>query len=44
MTIDDKDGAALIAYVTDKVETRIAHISQSSLEGQKDIEGMHEYY
>ncbi len=24
-----------------KLETRIAHISQSILEGQKDIEGMH---
>ena len=44
MTIDNKDGAAFLAYVTDKLETRIAHISQSILEGQKDIEGMHEYY
>ena len=38
MTIDNKDGAAFLAYVTDKLETRIAHISQSILEGQKDIE------
>ena len=44
MTIDNKDGAAFLAYVADKLETRIAHISQSILEGQKDIEGMHEYY
>ena len=33
MTIDNKDGAAFLAYVTDKLETRIAHISQSILEG-----------
>ena len=44
MTIDNKDGAAFLAYVTDKLEARIANISQSILEGQKDIEGMHEYY
>ena len=44
MIIDNKDGAAFLAYVTDKLETRIASISQSILEGQKDIEGMHEYY
>ena len=31
MTIDNKDGAAFLAYVTDKLETRIAHISQSIL-------------
>ena len=40
MTIDNKDGAAFLAYVTDKLETRIAHISQSILEGQKDIEAV----
>ena len=44
MIIDNKDGAAFLAYVTDKLETRIASISQSILDGQKDIEGMHEYY
>ena len=33
-----------LAYVTDKLLTRIAHFSQSFLDGQKDIEGMHEYY
>ena len=44
MTIDNKDGAVFLAYVTDKLKTRIARISESILEGQKDIEGMHEYY
>ena len=44
MTIDNKDGAAFLGYVTEKLKTRIARISESILEGQKDIEGMHEYY
>ena len=44
MTIDNKDGAAFLGYVTEKQKTRIARISESILEGQKDIEGMHEYY
>lgn len=44
MTIDNKDGAVFLAYVTDKLKTRIARIGESILEGQKDIEGMHEYY
>ena len=44
MMIDNKDGAAFLANVTDKLNKRIADISQSILEGQKDIEGMHEYY
>ena len=44
MTIDNKDGAAFLGYVTEMLKTRIARISESILEGQKDIEGMHEYY
>lgn len=44
MTIDNIDGAAFLGYVTEKLKTRIARISESILEGQKDIEGMHEYY
>ena len=44
MMIDNKDGAAFLANVTDKLKKRIADIGQSILEGQKDIEGMHEYY
>ena len=44
MMIDNKDGAAFLANVTDKLKKRIADISESILEGQKDIEGMHEYY
>ena len=44
MAIDNRDGEAFLTFVTDKLKTRIAHISESILEGQKDIEGMHEYY
>ena len=44
MTIDNIDGAAFLGYVTEMLKTRIARISESILEGQKDIEGMHEYY
>ena len=44
MTIDCKDGEIFLTFVTDKLKTRIARISESILEGQKDIEGMHEYY
>ena len=43
MAIDNRDGEAFLTFVTDKLKTRIAHISESILEGQKDIEGMHEY-
>ena len=44
MTIDCKDGEVFLTFVTDKLKERIARISESILEGQKDIEGMHEYY
>ncbi|MDD5803986.1 HelD family protein [Blautia sp. HCP3S3_H10_1] len=44
MTFDNKDGSIFLEYVTEKLKTRIARISESILEGQKDIEGMHEYY
>ena len=44
MTIDCKDGEVFLTFVTDKLKARIARISESILEGQKDIEGMHEYY
>lgn len=44
MSMDCRDGGSFLAYVTDKLQERIARISESILEGQKDIEGMHEYY
>ena len=44
MTVDYRDGEAFLELVTEKLKTRIMHISESILEGQKDIEGMHEYY
>ena len=44
MTIDCKNGEIFLTFVTDKLKERIARISESILEGQKDIEGMHEYY
>lgn len=44
MMINQKDGKQYLAYVLEKLKTRIAQISQSIAEGQKEIEGMHEYY
>ena len=44
MTIDCKDGKLFLDFVTEKLQERIAHLSEAILEGQKDIEGMHEYY
>ena len=44
MTVDYRDGEAFLELVTEKLKIRIMHISESILEGQKDIEGMHEYY
>ena len=44
MTIDCKDGKRFLDFVTEKLQERIAHLSEAILEGQKDIEGMHEYY
>lgn len=44
MAIDYRDGEVFLNFVTDKLKARIARISESILEGQKDIEGMHEYY
>ena len=41
---DNKDGIQYLAYVLDKLRQRIAEISQSIAEGQKEIDGMHEYY
>ena len=42
MAIDYRDGEVFLNFVTDKLKARIARISESILEGQKDIEGMHE--
>lgn len=44
MAIDYRDGEVFLNFVTDKLKARIARISESILEGQRDIEGMHEYY
>ena len=44
MMINQKDGKQYLAYVLEKLKARIAQISQSIAEGQKEIEGMHEYY
>ena len=41
MAIDNRDGEAFLTFFTEKLKTRISHISDSILEGQKDIEGMH---
>ena len=41
---DKKNGREYLAYVTEKLENRIRRINLSIEEGQKEIEGMHEYY
>jgi len=41
---DKKNGKEYLAYVTEKLENRIRRINLSIEEGQKEIEGMHEYY
>ena len=38
------DGTKYLEMVTEKLEKRILEIRQSISEGQKEIEGMHEYY
>lgn len=38
------DGTNYLQMVTEKLEERILEIQQSISEGQKEIEGMHEYY
>ena len=41
---DKKNGREYLAYVIEKLENRIRQINLSIEEGQKEIEGMHEYY
>ena len=42
--IQKKDGREFLPYVLENLKKRIEEIDVSILEGQKDIEGMHEYY
>lgn len=42
--IQKKDGREFLPYVLENLQKRIEEIDVSILEGQKDIEGMHEYY
>ena len=41
---DKKNGREYLNYVLEKLKERIAEISLSLVEGQKEVEGMHEYY
>ena len=41
---DKKNGREYLSYVLEKLKERITEISLSLVEGQKEIEGMHEYY
>ena len=41
---DKKNGREYLGYVLEKLKDRITEISLSLVEGQKEIEGMHEYY
>lgn len=43
MTIN-KNGREYLDYVMEKLKSRIQEVSLSIAEGQKEIEGMHEYY
>lgn len=40
----NKNGREYLAFVLEKLKERLAKISLSIAEGQKEIEGMHEYY
>lgn len=41
---DKKNGKEYLEYVCEKLKERITQLSLSVAEGQKEIEGMHEYY
>lgn len=42
--IDIKNGRAFLQYVLECLRTRLAQTDAAILEGEKEIEGMHEYY
>ena len=42
--IDNRDGQAYLDAVLEKIRQRILSINESLLEGQKEIDDMHEYY
>ena len=41
---DQKNGQEYLSFVLEKLQARLAEISQSLLDGQKEIESMHDYY
>ena len=41
---DQKNGQEYLSFVLEKPQARLAEISQSLLDGQKEIENMHDYY
>lgn len=41
---DKKNGQEYLSFVLEKLQARLAEISQSLLDGQKEIENMHDYY
>ena len=41
---DQKNGQEYLSFVLEKLQARLAGISQSLLDGQKEIENMHDYY
>ena len=42
--LDQKNGQEYLSFVLEKLQARLAEISQSLLDGQKEIENMHDYY
>ena len=42
--IDNRDGRIYLDAVLEKIRQRILSIDESLLEGQKEIDEMHEYY
>lgn len=42
--INQKDGKAYLSFVLEKLENRLLEIDQSLVEGQQEVENMHEYY
>ena len=41
---DQKNGQEYLSFVLEKLQARLAEIIQSLLDGQKEIENMHDYY
>ena len=42
--INQTDGNAYLAYVSEKIEKRLLSLKETLLQGQQEIRDMHDYY